>query len=325
VHPQARELAESMKHPVPTYVLISPARNEESFIERTIQSVIDQTVRPLRWVIVSDGSTDQTDEIVKRYLGRHDWIELVQRAPRQERDFAGKVRAFNEGFERIKSLRYDVIGNLDADISVTPDYFEFLLTKFTENVALGLAGTPYTEDGEKTYDYRFASAEDVPGACQLFRRECYEAIGGYKPMKAGGVDLAVVLAARKHGWQTRCFLERNCSHARPQGTAQRKGVRKFFHAGTKDYLLGCHPLWELGRGFHHVRKRPYGLVAVCLMAGYFTALLRRTERSLPSELVQFRQKEQLTRLKVILGLTRPQAKGPLDYATSAQPKAKLGT
>src|SRR6201996_1311307 len=107
------------------YVLVSPARNEEDYIELTIKSVINQTVLPAKWVIVSDGSTDRTDEIVKKYAAEYPWIELVRRPERKVRHFAGKVDCFNSGYERLKDIPYDVIGSLDADISFEPVYFEF--------------------------------------------------------------------------------------------------------------------------------------------------------------------------------------------------------
>ena len=124
------------------YVLITPARNEAAFIEQTIQSVIQQTVLPLMWVIVSDGSTDGTDDIVKKYLPDYDWMELVRMSERKERHFAGKVHAFNAGYEKVRHLNYDIIGNLDADISFEPMYFEYLLDKFYQDRTLGVAGTP---------------------------------------------------------------------------------------------------------------------------------------------------------------------------------------
>src|SRR5271154_5339692 len=106
------------------YVLITPARNEAAFIETTIQSVVAQTLLPLRWIIVSDGSTDGTDDIVKKYAAENPWMELVRMPERQERHFAGKVHAFNAGYARVKDLGYDVIGNLDGDTSFDGDYFE---------------------------------------------------------------------------------------------------------------------------------------------------------------------------------------------------------
>ena len=113
------------------YVLITPSRNEARFIEETLKSVVAQTILPLKWVIVNDGSTDATGEIVAKYAAQYSWIELVNRPVRKERHFAAKVQAFNAGMERVKDLQYDIIGNLDADVSLDPDHFEFLLSKFS--------------------------------------------------------------------------------------------------------------------------------------------------------------------------------------------------
>jgi len=159
---------------LPIYSLVTPARNEAQFIELTLRSVVRQTVLPIRWVIVSDGSTDGTDEIVRKYTGDHTWIELVRMPERQERTFVGKAHAFKAGYARLAGLKYDVIGNLDGDTSFDEEYFATLLSKFVENPMLGVAGTSYRDVvGNLHCDYRFASAEDVPGACQMFRRKCF--------------------------------------------------------------------------------------------------------------------------------------------------------
>jgi glycosyltransferase involved in cell wall biosynthesis len=128
-----------------SYVLITPARNEAQFIERALQSVVKQTVQPLKWVIVSDGSTDATNEIVLRYASKNPWIELVHRPERRERHFAGKIYAFNAGYARVKGLDYDVIGSMDADISFDEEYFSFLLGKLAGDSSLGLVGTPFRD------------------------------------------------------------------------------------------------------------------------------------------------------------------------------------
>jgi poly-beta-1,6-N-acetyl-D-glucosamine synthase len=156
-----------------TYVLVTPARNEEEFIGQTIESVIRQTILPFRWVIVSDGSSDRTDEIVSQYLAGNPWIELVRLPEHRDRNFAAKVACFNAGYERLMNLNFEVIGNLDADISFEPDYFEYLLGKFAQIDELGVAGTPFIE-GTFQYDYAYVSIEHVSGACQLFRRRCFE-------------------------------------------------------------------------------------------------------------------------------------------------------
>src|SRR5579864_8080526 len=128
-----------------TYVLITPARNEAALIEQTIQSVVSQTVLPRKWVIVSDGSTDGTDDIVKIYLGRHPWMELVRMPEHRDRHFAAKVSCFNAGYERVREEDFDVVGNLDADITFDSGYFEFLLGRFAADSTLGVAGTPFVE------------------------------------------------------------------------------------------------------------------------------------------------------------------------------------
>src|SRR6204780_1487083 len=130
-----------------SYVLVTPARNEEALIEKTIQSVIAQTVLPTKWAIVNDGSTDNTESIVSRYAANHPWIELVNLPAHRDRSFAGKVHAFNAGQERVKDLDYEVIGNLDSDVSLDPDHFEFLLAKFQNEPRLGVAGTIFREEG----------------------------------------------------------------------------------------------------------------------------------------------------------------------------------
>ena len=290
-----------------TYVLVTPARNEAQFIELTVKSVIAQTVRPVRWIIVSDGSTDGTDDIVSRYAATHTWIELVRLSARRERHFAGKVDAFNAGRARLNGVPYGVIGSLDADISFDEDYFAFLLGKLADDPALGLVGTPFKE-GHTTYDYRFVSIEHVSGACQLFRRECFEDIGGYVPVKRGGIDHIAVLSARMKGWKTRTFTERTCLHHRGIGSAQHSAVMTRFRDGISDYALGGHPLWELFRTIYQMTKRPRVVGGLMLGAGYVWASVRRVERPISRELVQFRRREQMQRLRRFLGGNRqPQA------------------
>jgi poly-beta-1,6-N-acetyl-D-glucosamine synthase len=278
------------------YVLITPARNEAAFIEGTLQSVISQTVIPLKWVIVSDGSTDGTDEIVKKYLPAHSWIELVRMPEHGERDFAAKVRAFNAGYARVQELNYKVIGNLDADITFDKSYVDFLLSKFRENPQLGVVGTPFRE-GNQQYDYRFTSSEHVSGACQLFRRECFEAVGGYIPTTIGGVDLVAVITARMKGWQTRSFSEKHCVHHRNMGTAKQSELMTAFKGGRGDYMLGAHPVWQLFRSPYQMTRRPIFIGGCLRLLGYFWAMFARVEKSMCEELVRFRRQEQMRRLK----------------------------
>jgi glycosyltransferase involved in cell wall biosynthesis len=284
-----------------SYVLITPARNEAQFIDLIIESVVRQTIQPAKWVIVSDGSTDGTDELVMKYAAQHDWIELVRKPERKERHFAGKVEAFNAGYARVKDLEYEVIGNLDADVSFDDDsYFNFVMSKFAENPRLGVCGTAYRE-GNSTYPYRFTSIEDVAGACQMFRRECFEAIGGYRPVRFGGIDVIAVFSAQAGGWQTRTFTEKMFLHHRKVGSAQTEGVfRRLLHHGGKDYILGSHPAWELFRSVYLMKNKPYIVGGVLSLVGYLWAMLRGADRAIPEDLMQMRRKSQMQRLKRIL-------------------------
>lgn len=280
------------------YVLITPARNEADYIELTIQSMIEQTQPPLKWIIVSDGSTDGTDDIVKKYLHAYPWIELVRTPERKKRHFAGKVMAFNAGYEKVKNLNYDIIGNLDADLSFEKDYFEFLLSRFAENSKLGVAGTPFVEDG-KHYDFRFASTDHVSGACQLFRKACFEQIGGYTPIKGGGIDWVAVTTARMQGWKTQTFIEKTCTHHRKIGTGDSNKLMAAFKYGQKNYYLGGHPLWHLSRSIFQMKNKPYIIGGILLLWGYIWASIKRIERPIPPELMRFYRAEQMQRLKNI--------------------------
>jgi biofilm PGA synthesis N-glycosyltransferase PgaC len=281
---------------LPSYVLITPARNEAAFIEQTIQSVVGQTVLPVKWTIVSDGSEDGTDEIVSRYAVLHPWIELVRMPARVVRHFGGKVRAFQAGYQIMRGRRFDILGSLDADIAFDSKYFDFLLRKFAQDASLGVAGTPFCEGGTQC-DYRFSRKEQVPGACQLFRRECFEAIGGYIPLKEGNIDLTAVVSAHMKGWNTKSFPEKYCLHLRPTGKAGSHYLKYTFRSGFRDYVPGVHPLWHLLRSFYQMKGKPFFLSGFLLLAGYSWALLTKAPQPVSKAFIRFRRKEQMTWLR----------------------------
>jgi biofilm PGA synthesis N-glycosyltransferase PgaC len=284
------------------YVLVTPARNEAEFIEKTILSVVGQTVTPTRWVIVSDGSTDGTDEIVEKHAARHAWIELVSLPGRVRRDFAGKVAAFNAGLARVNGLEFEIIGNLDADVSFDEDYFPFLLRKLAEDPSLGLVGTPYRDPLSARYDYRFASIEHVTGPCQLFRRACFDEIGGYMSVKGGAVDRIADIAARMKGWKTRSFADKVYLHHRHTGTAQQGVLPSKFKDGGKAYSVGSSPLWEFFRMIYQMTKRPFVVGSLVEASGYVWAQIQRRERPVSREMVEFCRREQMRRLRSFFAL-----------------------
>jgi biofilm PGA synthesis N-glycosyltransferase PgaC len=286
---------------LPQYVLVTPTRNEEAFIEETIESVARQTCLPLKWVIVNDGSTDSTRSRIEPFLSKHNWIELVNLPVRQERNFAAKVRAFDAGQEKVKHLDYELIGNLDSDVILDADHFEFLLNKFNDDPRLGVAGTVFRE--ESGYNSETDSLEGqlhVSGQCQLFRRECFADIGGYCANKAGGIDWIAVTTARMMGWKTRSFREKSFLHQRRLGTAERSAFKAAFSYGEKDYYLGGHPVWELFRVCYRMMKPPYIVEGLALGLGYGWAAVRRAKRPITRELMKFHRREQMRKLRVIL-------------------------
>ena len=159
------------------YVILTPAHNEEALIEKTIHSMINQTVRPLKWIVVNDNSTDRTGEIVKRYASDYDFLRLISLKRSGERHFGNKVTAFNRGLSEVQGLDYRFIGNIDADISLENDYFEKILREFEKDLNLGVAGGMVsTSMGDKFVSQNVA-LDSVAGAVQLFRRGCFEQIG----------------------------------------------------------------------------------------------------------------------------------------------------
>jgi glycosyltransferase involved in cell wall biosynthesis len=300
----------------PSYVIVTAARNEAAFIERTLEAVVAQTVLPLRWMIVSDGSTDATDDIVQRFAREHSWIELLKMPPRRERHFGGKAHAFNAGLARLDGLGHHAVANLDADVSFGPRYFEFLLGKLAEDPALGLVGTAF-EDRSLHYDYRFVSIEHVSGPCQLFRRECLEQIGGYASSRCGGVDDIAVVTARMKGWKTRTFPDMTYRHHRDMGTEGRGPLSARFRAGVLDYALGSHPLWEALRTVYQTTKPPYVVGGLAIACGYVWSTLRRMERPVSREFVEFRRREQMRRAAALFTRRRhPWLEGPLSRPAS---------
>ena len=281
--------------------LITPAHNEADLIEATIQSVVAQSVRPIRWVIVSDGSTDATEEIIERYVREHSWITLLKRPVHSGRQFAAKAHAFNAGLELLEGETYDVVGNLDADITFESDYLEFLLRKLQDDPKLGVVGTPFLDKHDQpenhSYNHRFAQLDHVSGACQLFRRECFDEIGGYIPVEGGAIDWIAVTTARMKGWKTRTFTEKVCLHHRPLGTGNNSKWMVFWHYGRKAYYVGGHPLWILMRSVFQLRQKPYIIRGFLFLGGATWAWITRTPRVVTPELMAFHRGEQMSRMR----------------------------
>jgi glycosyltransferase involved in cell wall biosynthesis len=284
------------------YVIITPAHNEEAFIDQTIRSMIQQTFRPLKWIIVNDASTDRTREIVEECTRDHPFIKLVNRDRAAGRDFGKKVYAFNRGLEELRNLSYDFIGNLDADITFEPQYFENILREFEADSKLGIGGgIVYTKfrNSFATYD---DTLDSVGGKVQLFRRKCFEDIGGYRPLKLGGIDATAEIMARMKGWKVKKSLENQAYEHRRTGFAFGKPLAAKLCDGRKFHSLGYDPLFYLLRTIHRLGDYPFILGSGAELLGYLWSMIRRNPLTLPSEVVDYLRMEQRTKLKRLLRL-----------------------
>jgi cellulose synthase/poly-beta-1,6-N-acetylglucosamine synthase-like glycosyltransferase len=281
------------------YVLVTPARNEEAYIERTIEAVVSQTILPKKWVIVSDGSVDHTDAIVALHSHRHSFIRLLRfgkPAIPGRKDFGAKVRAFRAGYEQLNGTRYQFVGNLDADITFSPSYFGQLLERFERNPRLGLAGGIVLEPGKNGFIPQQTSLNSVCGAVQLFRRECYEAFGGYVPMRMGGVDAAAEIMARMHGWLVQTLPDVPAYAQRRVLTGGGTILHTRYRQGISNYLLGYHPLFQLASCLRRIGQKPYLMGSISALLGYGSSWLRGEQPVLPGEVVRFLRSEQMGRL-----------------------------
>lgn len=284
---------------LPSYVLLTAARNEADHLGKLLQSVVGQTAKPVRWIVISDGSSDGTDELVKAFEAHHPWIGLHRLTQSQPRDFTAWARCMKRGYELLRNSEFELIGNVNADVSFPTDYFEFLLGRFAEDPKLGVAGTSYMEGTNCSTSSRFADLSNVSGQCQIFRRQCFEAIGGFRPVKEGGADTIAVMMAKAEGWKTRTFVEKTFCHHRRMGAWTGGPGIAAFRAGYRDYLLGNHPLWQFARSLYLMSKSPLVLGGLLNWSGYLVASVSRRNRNMPQNCVQLRRREQMQRLSTI--------------------------
>lgn len=274
------------------YVLVTAAYNEEAYIEKTIQSVVAQTVLPMRWAIVSDGSKDRTDEIVLSYAARHPFIQSVRVQEEHARNFAAQVNAINLGCKSLQTLNYRFIANLDADLSFEPTYYSRLIEKFYEDPDLGLAGGYVCEEQNRKFESRPGNrAYSVPHAVQMFRRDCFESVGGYLALPYGGPDWHAQVVARMRGWGVRAFADLPVSHLRLTGTADRI-MRHLFRQGRMDYSLGSYPPFEVLKLVRRFPNKPYVSGALVRLCGFILGYWLREVRPVSQEFVRFLRNEQ---------------------------------
>src|SRR5581483_10842111 len=225
------------EHPVSSanYILMTAAYNEEAYIGKTIERVLAQTMLPRKWIIVNDGSTDRTDEIVAGYAAKHSWIHLLSATKKPGHSFGAKVQALRLALGQITLDDYAFVGNVDADLAVDPSYFETLLGRFAAEPKLGItSGFVYEHHGQGFRSRWFNDPRNAPHAAQLVRRECFKAIGGYAVLKYGGEDWFAQIQARMKGWEVESLPELKIYHFRHTGGGS-STLRNSFRLGRMDY------------------------------------------------------------------------------------------
>jgi len=282
------------------YVLLTAARDEELNIEKTIKSVINQTIKPLQWIIVNDGSKDKTEQIINHYKKKHGFIKLLNVSGDKEHNFGSKVKAVNAANRQIDVKDYDFIGILDADISFSSDYFEKLLNKFESNQKLGIAGGIICEMRKDKLIKQNISLNSVAGAVQFFKYKCFNEIGDFLPLKYGGEDAAMEITARMNSWEVQTFPELKVLHYGFVGKASGNMYKAAYRRGICFYQLSYHPLFQIFRCIYRIKDRPVFIGSLIELFGFFFSYLRSEHSLLPAETVCFLRNEQIQRLKSII-------------------------
>jgi len=286
-----------------SYVLVTAAYNEEKQIDQTILSVVRQTVLPLRWIIVSDGSTDRTDLIIQHYAAQYPFIvykrlEKTRGGPNKyENTSLAQARAMDLARASLTDLDYDFLGNLDADVTFGPDYYEKILSHLYEDPKLGIAGGgaySVLKDGRLGAG-GFIQPDFVGGPIQFFRRQCLEDIGGYATY--GHSDSVAVFSARMKGWKVRCFPEIHAYHHGMPGNSIREKVPICFRMGQMDYIMGALALFMVGRCAARMFYKPYVLAGLSMFAGYSWAAIKKKKSRLPQDLRRFLRADQKRKIK----------------------------
>lgn len=279
------------------YFIISPVRNEEKNIQYTINSVLSQTIKPVRWIIVDDGSSDRTAEIIENHTLNNGWISMIKLADRGYYDLmgGGEIKAFYRGYEKIKDEYFDFLVKLDGDISFDKYYFEHLFKEFYLNPRLGIAsGSLFHMQKnnrlipEKTYKHH------PRGAARAYRRQCWEDIGGVEDKLTW--DAIDVYKARMLGWDTYNFNRIKATHH--VKTWEKGGlIQGLIRAGRLQYLMGTHVLFFAVKVIKKVFARPYFFAASLMLYGYLKSYISGEEKVPDPQLLNYIRKEQLKRFR----------------------------
>jgi poly-beta-1,6-N-acetyl-D-glucosamine synthase len=278
------------------YSIISPVRDEAEYVERTIDSVASQTIRPIQWVIVNDGSTDATGRLVEEAATQHAWIKIVHREDHGgRRAGGGVVEAFYAGLEQLEDQRWDYLAKLDGDVTFDPDYFERCFHEFALAPKLGIAGGLICKDaaGMLSAESKGDPAFHVRGATKIYRRECWKELGGL--VRSAGWDTIDELKANMLGWSTLTFPDIKIVHHRPAGAAY-GAWSNWVKNGRANYVASYHPLFMAVKCISRALRRPYRLEAFGLWMGFCEGYVKKGWRIDDPKLIKYFRGQQLRRL-----------------------------
>lgn len=281
--------------PGPPYVVVTPVRDEEAHLEEVIRSVVAQTWQPLEWIIVDDGSTDRTPQILIEQAAAVPWMTVVTRPDRGFRaSGAGVVQAVQVGVDSLRSNDWEFLAKLDGDLSLPSDYFEECLNRFAADPKLGIAGgTIESAYGEGGFRRERHPEFHVRGATKIYRRSTWEDIDGL--VDVPGWDGIDEIEANRLGWRTRTFPDLVLRQMKPTGSAEGQW-RDWRKGGAGAYQIGYHPLFVLARSFARATRPPYLIASAGLLTGYVQALLRRDPRAVGADTLAYVREQQMARL-----------------------------
>jgi glycosyltransferase involved in cell wall biosynthesis len=256
------------------YVVVSPVKDEERYVETTIQSVIGQTRRPKRWVIVDDGSQDGTPGILARYAEKNPWITVVRVERDGERRLGvAEVCAFDRGYRLISELPHDFVVKLDCDVELPAGYFAELIARFEADHTLGIASGLYLEDRGLGWEPIGMPEYHAAGASKVIRATCFRQIGGF--IFCPGWDTVDEIKARALGWKTRHYGELTFRHLKPEGSASGH-LKIAAMCGEIDYRTGLTTAFFALKVFHRMAMgKPRLLAGLAMLYGFSRALLLR--------------------------------------------------
>jgi poly-beta-1,6-N-acetyl-D-glucosamine synthase len=276
------------------YVIVTPVRDEERHIERTIESVLSQRVLPAEWLIVDDGSTDGTGGIIDRYADQVPWVRAVHRVNRGFRKAGGGVvEAFYDGYNSLRTQDWDFIVKLDGDLTFSPDYFERCFAHFQTEPRLGIGGGEIYYELNGQLKIEANPSFHVRGATKIYRKACWQAVGGL--WMAAGWDTIDEVKANMLGWRTHSFPEARLVHHRMTGSAEGL-LRDRVKLGMACYVSGYHPLFLVAKCASRVTQKPCFVGSAAILYGFLRGHFTRTPRVGDTRLIRYLRNQQLRRL-----------------------------